>query len=117
MTVPPTATQVLALLERLSHPGTLFMLNCGNAEYEQVMHGHPRLKAASIRRELGGLFEVVSFQEGVYDMMLVETEDGTPVLEAWPELGWEVEHQGVHGWSVLMRRWPASDVANLRREQ
>ena len=26
------------------------------------------------------------------------------VLEAWPELEWEVANQGVHGWAVLMRR-------------
>ena len=96
--------QVKSLLERLSHPGTLFLLNCGNANYPQVMHGHPRLKEQSIRQELGGLFEMLVVKEGVYDMQLLTTDDGTPVLEAWPELEWEVEHQGVHGWAVLMRR-------------
>ena len=26
------------------------------------------------------------------------------MLEAWPELEWEVTNQGVRGWAVLMRR-------------
>ncbi len=124
-------TQVTDLLERLTHPGSLFFLNCGNANYPQIMHGHPRLKESSIRDELGGLFEVLAFREGVYDMDLQFTDDGTPVLDAWPELEWEVANQGakppttlcayaavcsnftqstlpccpgVHGWAVLMRR-------------
>jgi hypothetical protein len=96
--------QVTALLARLTAPGSLYFLNCGNAEYPQVIEGHPRLHEASIRAELGGLFEVVSLREGVYDMSLLTTDDGKPVLEEWPELEWEVEQQGVHGWAVLMRR-------------
>ena len=29
------------------------------------MHGHPRLKGESIRDELGGMFEFLTFREGV----------------------------------------------------
>ena len=109
--------QVTALLARLTAPGSLYFLNCGNAAYPQVIAGHPRLFEASIRAELGGLFEFLVFREGVYDMNLLTTDDGKPALEAWPELEreWEWQQQGVHGWAVLMRRrgGGSSDRAEL----
>lgn len=40
------------------------------------MNGHPRLLEASIRHELGKLFEFIVFREGVYDMQLMKTDDG-----------------------------------------
>ena len=44
------------------------------------MTGHPRLKAESIRAELGGLFEVLAMKDGVYDMALLATDDGARPL-------------------------------------
>ena len=85
--------QVLQLLERLTAPGTWYMLNCANANHAEVVGGYPRLREADMRRELGGLFEFVRLYEGIHDVNV------TGINSEWHE-----RQGGVVSWTALMRR-------------
>jgi SAM-dependent methyltransferase len=74
----------LKLLERVSHPGTIYLSLCGNANEEREF-GPPRVKEEEIRQELGSLFEILELNEFRFGE--------SPQMSDRPL-----------GWSVLMRR-------------
>ena len=91
--------EVLALLGRLTTPGrTFYLLNCGNANAPEIVGGHPRLREATIRRELGGLFDFLKVYEGHYDMKM-----STKALKRRASR-WNLDNQAVLSWTVVMRR-------------
>jgi SAM-dependent methyltransferase len=74
----------VAMLERASRRGTMFLLLAGNPNEPHGDRGPPRVAEREMRNELGGMFEFVRIEEFRFD----DTGDGTRPL----------------AWSVLLRR-------------
>jgi SAM-dependent methyltransferase len=73
-----------AMLERVTRPGTLFLLLAGNAKESREGQGPPTVSEEDLRTELGGMFEFLRISEFQFD----DTGNGFRPL----------------AWSVLMRR-------------
>jgi len=73
-----------AMLERVTRPGTLFLLLAGNAKETREGQGPPTVSEEELRAELGGMFELLRISEFRFD----DTGNGFRPL----------------AWSVLMRR-------------
>lgn len=78
------AERFVAMLQRVTRPGTMFLLLAGNPNEPHGDRGPPRVAEREMREELGGLFEFLRITEFRFD----DTGDGTRPL----------------AWSVLLRR-------------
>jgi len=78
---------LLAVLERVTTGGSLYIFLAGNANQPPMPHGPPQVKDEQICRELAPLFELVQLREFVFDGVVL---DGQPALPL--------------GWSAVMRR-------------
>lgn len=78
----------LATLERVTGPGSLYLVLAGNAnDPADPDQGPPRVKAEELCAELGRLFEVVQLREFRFDGVVIEGQEVRPL-----------------GWSGVLRR-------------
>ena len=68
----------LATVERVTRPGTRFLLLAGNANEENAGEGPPRVTEQEIRSELGALFDIEWLRPFHF-----ENVDGSPGPLAW----------------------------------
>lgn len=80
--------KLLTTLEKVSAPGSLYLLLAGNAnETAPPDKGPPRVRADQICTEIGGLFDLVQLREFKFDGVVIEGQPFSPL-----------------GWSALWRR-------------